>query len=272
MPDHPLILWFALWGGAALVMVALWVIQRARSDASLVDAGWAGCIGLCGASLLAAGHGDGTRRLVAGLLIGAWSLRLTIHLLRDRVIGKHEDGRYQMLRAQWGVRAQPKFFVFFQLQALLAAAFSLPFLTLAGNAAPFGQPGDLIALCIWALAVAGEMSADRQLAVFRADPVNRGRTCRSGWWRYSRHPNYFFEWLHWWTYVGLCVGEPTIWIAVAVPVVLLVLLLRVTGIPYTEARALASRGDDYRAYQQTTSAFVPWFPRRPPPALPKEPS
>jgi steroid 5-alpha reductase family enzyme len=244
-------------------MLVLWFVQRARRDASLVDAGWAFLIGVCALCLLASGHGDATRRLVAGLLIASWSLRLTSHLVVDRVIGRSEDGRYQMLRATWGERAQPYFFAFFQVQAVLAAAFSLPFLALAANAAPFGGPCDLLALGIWLLSFAGELMADRQLAAFRAVPSNRGRTCRSGLWRYSRHPNYFFEWLHWWAYACLSGYQDATWMAVAVPVVLLVLLLRVTGIPYTEARALASRGEDYRDYQRTTSAFVPWFPRRP---------
>src|SRR5262249_38496991 len=91
---------------------------------------------------------------------------------------------------------------------------------------------------------------------------NAGRTCRAGLWRYSRHPNYFFEWTHWFAYPLLAVGAGGVfWLSAIGPVIMLLMLYRVSGIPFTEAQALRSRGDDYRDYQRTTSAFVPWFPK-----------
>jgi hypothetical protein len=93
-------------------------------------------------------------------------------------------------------------------------------------------------------------------------PANRGRTCRAGLWRYSRHPNYFFEWLHWWSYPLLAWGSPEWWLTLLGPALMLYTLLKVTGIPYTEQQALASRGDDYRAYQRSTSALFPGFPKQ----------
>lgn len=245
----------------APVMAVLWEIQRRRQDASLVDAGWSAGIGLGALLLLVLGEGDATRRVVAAVLVGTWSLRLTTHLVHDRLIGKPEDGRYRMLREKWGASAQPWFFVFFQFQALLVVFFVLPFLVIAVSPASFGAWYDWLGIAVWIIALAGEATADRQLARWRADPANAGRTCRGGLWHYSRHPNYFCEWLLWFAYVALAVGGSWWPIALVVPVVLLFLLLFVTGIPYTEKRALASRGDDYRAYQRTTSAFIPWFPR-----------
>ncbi len=123
---------------------------------------------------------------------------------------------------------------------------------------------DLAGFAIVLASIAGESVADRQLRRFRHDPANRGRTCREGLWRYSRHPNYFFEWLHWWSYAILAIGGPLSWLAALAPLVMLVFILFVTGIPPTEARAVASRGEDYREYQRTTSAFVPWPPGDPP--------
>ena len=116
---------------------------------------------------------------------------------------------------------------------------------------------DAIAVGWWFATLGLVALADRQLARWRSDPANRGRTCRGGLWRYSRHPNYFFEWLHWFAYVALAWGGPHGPWTLAVPALLLVLLLFVTGIPYTEARALKTRGDDYRAYQRETSVFIP---------------
>jgi steroid 5-alpha reductase family enzyme len=118
-----------------------------------------------------------------------------------------------------------------------------------------------LALLVFAVSLLGESAADRQLQRWRAEPENRGRTCRSGMWRLSRHPNYFFEWLHWLSYpllgLGLHQGE-LLWLA---PLGMFLLMRFVTGVPPAEAQALRSRGDDYRAYQRETSAFFP-LPRR----------
>jgi len=145
---------------------------------------------------------------------------------------------------------------------VLTAVFAVPFLVVALTPERLPLPALVAAVLIWLLAVGGETLADRQLAAWRADPAHRGRTCRAGLWRYSRHPNYFFEWLHWWSYPLLAWGSPEWWLTLLGPALMLYTLLKVTGIPYTEQQALASRGDDYRAYQRTTSAFVPWFPKQ----------
>ena len=110
------------------------------------------------------------------------------------------------------------------------------------------------------MALAGESAADRQLEAFRRDPANRGKTCRVGLWRVSRHPNYFFEWLVWVAYFVFALASPWGWVTIYCPALMLFFLFRVTGIPATEAQALKSRGEDYRQYQRTTSAFFPWFP------------
>jgi steroid 5-alpha reductase family enzyme len=107
------------------------------------------------------------------------------------------------------------------------------------------------------VALTGESIADRQLARFRASPSNRGKVCREGLWRYSRHPNYFFEWFHWWAYAWLAVGSPLWWLPILGVVVMYLFLTRVTGVPPTEAQAIRSRGDAYREYQRTTNAFFP---------------
>ena len=138
----------------------------------------------------------------------------------------------------------------------------MPLLVVAYHPVTHWTLWDLVAVLIWCVSVGNTILADRQLARFKQRPENRGKTCRAGWWRYSRHPNYFFEWLHWWAYVVLSIGSSYWWVTLVAPLVMLHFLLNVTGIPPTEAQALASRGDDYRQYQRTTSAFIPWFPSR----------
>lgn len=211
--------------------------------------------------MLFAGLGSGGfwPRMLLTVFGGLWGARLAAHLW-TRVRAETEDGRYQNLRARWH-GSQFKFFLFFQFQALLIVLFSLPFLAVGGNPRGFGLWTG-VGTVVWLLSVAGESIADRQLARFRADPKNRGLTCRAGLWRYSRHPNYFFEWLHWFVYVCLAIGSPVAWLAWAGPVVMYVFLRWISGVPYTEAQALRSRGDDYRAYQRSTPMLIPWFPKR----------
>jgi steroid 5-alpha reductase family enzyme len=112
------------------------------------------------------------------------------------------------------------------------------------------------------LAVGGETLADHQLARFRANPGNYGQVCREGLWAWSRHPNYFFEWLHWFTYLLLALGSARWRLALSGPVLMLLFLYRLSGIPWTEAQSLRSRGDAYRRYQREVSAFIPLPPRR----------
>ncbi len=256
---NPWIQLAVLWLLAALMMTLGWLWQRPRSNAGIVDVLWAG--GLGSSALLFSLLGDGGLwpRMTVAVLGGLWGTRLAVHLWK-RVHGEPEDGRYQNLRAHWH-GSQFKFFLFFQFQALLIVLFSLPFLAVARNPRTFG-PWMLIGIAIWLVSVIGESVADQQLARFRADPANHGHTCRDGLWRYSRHPNYFFEWVHWFAYVGIAIGSPIAGLAWAGPLVMYVFLRWISGIPYTETQALRSRGDDYRAYQRSTSMLIPWFPKR----------
>lgn len=250
------------WAVAAVLMAALWLVQRARSDASLVDAGWAAGLGLSAVLLAALVDAPLERRLLVAAMAGGWSLRLALHLYLDRVRGKPEDGRYRKLRAEWGPAAQRNFLLFFQAQALLVAVLSVPYVLALTNPRGALGPADAAGAALLLVSVLGESLADRQLAAFRTDPANRGRTCREGLWRYSRHPNYFFEWLQWWAWPALAFGSPLFLLSLGAPALMLFFLFKVTGIPPTEARALETRGEDYRDYQRTTSVFVPWFPGR----------
>jgi steroid 5-alpha reductase family enzyme len=256
-PDRLLLAWLA----AALFMQVLWFVQRRHRDAGIVDVGWAASLGAMAVAYALLGSGSFEQRLLAGAVGGFWGLRLALHLLFDRVIGKQEDGRYRYLREHWGARADAQFVWFFQLQALVAAILSLPFLLMAANPEPGLASIQWFGLLLFAGAKVGEAVADRQLARFRAEPSNRGTTCRDGLWRYSRHPNYFFEWLVWCAFAALAWPAPYGAWALLMPALMYVLVTRVSGIPYTEAQALRSRGEDYRRYQRTTSPLIPWFPK-----------
>jgi steroid 5-alpha reductase family enzyme len=242
------------------VLVALWAVQLRTHNAATADLGWT--ILVAGGAVAAAWltNGELLRRLVVAVLAAVWAFRLGLYLLRDRVLdGRGEDGRYRALRERWGPRAARNFFVLYVGQGVIAALFLVPLATAMGGGSLDGWV--VAGVGVWVLGVGGETLADRQLARFRADPTTRGTVCTVGLWKYSRHPNYFFEWVHWWAYVLIGHAAP---LTLVGPAVMLLFLYRVTGIPYTERQAQRSRGDAYRAYQQTTSAFVPWPPRRSP--------
>ncbi len=260
-PTGGLALLFSGWLLAATVMAVLWAIQRRTRNATAVDVAWAANLGLLAALYAVAADGLPLRRALLALVAGAWSLRLASHLLVDRVLGRAEDGRYERLRKEWGARADARFFVFYQFQALLDAVLSVPFLLVCRNAAPQLHPFEFAGAGLLAAALAGESLADAQLQRHRSEPANKGKTCRSGLWRYSRHPNYFFEWLNWCGFALMAWSAPFGWLGLLSPLLMLVFILKVTGIPPTEAQAVLSRGEDYRRYQRTTSAFLPWFPK-----------
>ncbi|MEK7237687.1 MAG: DUF1295 domain-containing protein [Nitrospirota bacterium] len=260
--SDPLSLVFTVYLAMAVVMAGLWVLQLRVRNASIADVGW--CMGLIAVVLWYATQatGEAERKILVAILVVLYAGRLGFYILLNRVIGKTEDARYRRLREQWGGSARLKMFGYFQLQALAVAGFSLPFLVLIQNPRPPFALIELAGVLIWIVAVSAEATADRQLAQFRSKPWNRDRVCRDGLWYFSRHPNYFFEWLHWWTYVVMAIGTPGWMLTWIGPIAMGWALLKVTGIPLAEAQALASRGEEYRIYQQTTNALIPWRPKR----------
>jgi len=261
VPDW-LALWFAGWALAAGIMLAVWAWHVRVANVGVVDVGWT--LSVVGLAVLyaAAGPGWPARQWVLAAMTTIWGARLAAYLLRDRVMGRPEDSRYAALREAGSIAARGRFLPFFQAQALIAAVLTAPMLIVSLDRAEAFSPLTAAAVGLWAIAVALESVADRQLERFKARGPGRGAVCREGLWRYSRHPNYFFEWLVWVSYALYGLSSPFGAAGLIAPALMLYFLFRVTGIPATEAQALRTKGDAYRAYQRTTSAFVPWFPRR----------
>ncbi|RFF30040.1 DUF1295 domain-containing protein [Wenzhouxiangella sediminis] len=245
----------------ALVMTGLWLWQIRSKRADWVDAAWAVLIGLQAIGFAVVGDGAVEKKLLGALLAVTWSSRLAAHLIQRLSGHEGEDGRYQTMREHFGAKANPFFFLFFMVQALVAWLFALPAWVVVNDPSAAVDVWLIAGVAVWFISLAGESLADRQLVAFKADPASKGKVCRVGLWRYSRHPNYFFEWLHWFSYPLVAVGAPNQWVAWLGPVVMLIFLYRVSGIPYTERQSLKSRGEAYREYQRTTSPFIPWPPR-----------
>jgi len=257
--------WLLMAGGTLipmLMMVVVWAFAKRMNNAGIVDIWWS--FGFAPVAVYCAvfGAGDPVRKAVVAAMVCLWSLRLGSHLHR-RVMSHHpaEDPRYAELRTQFPNRTWLMFFGFFQLQAVLIGLLSVPVALACSDLS--GPPGvfEVAGFGLWLVAICGESIADRQLAAFRSRPENRGRVCDAGLWNYSRHPNYFFEWLIWVSFFVYALGSPWGWTGIVSPLLMLYFLTCMTGIPPSEAHSLKSRGDAYRAYQKRTSAFLPWFPK-----------
>ncbi len=247
--------------GTAVAVVAfaiVWCLSLRVANYGFLDVVWSLSIAVLAPLYALLGDGAATRRLTFAVVGAAWSLRLGLYIL-IRVLRAHprEDARYRTLRERWP--GPGRFLLFFELQALIAVLFSLPFLLAALNPRPTLGPFERFGLGLALFACAGESLADWQAQRFKRNPANARAVVDVGLWRYSRHPNYFFESLVWWGFFIAALDSPYGACTVVCPLLMLYLLLRVTGIPLTEKHSLESRGDAYRAYQRVTSRFVPWF-------------
>lgn len=245
-----------------LIFAAAWAFCVKIKNFSPVDAFWAGCIGLTSLFFLLVDLPVNSKQAVAAALIGLWAARLGYHL--SKRIAKHhpdEDSRYEKLREVWDGKVNPMFFLFFQAQAVSVFLLALPFYLIATDPDPTWSPLHIIGALVTAIGLAGETIADKQMSSFKATDPDPKSVCRKGLWNYSRHPNYFFESVIWIGIFLFAAGSPWGWATIYAPAIITFLLLKVTGIPPTEASALKRKGEAYREYQRTTSPFIPLPPK-----------
>ena len=253
--------------GLAVAMSVAWLIQRSTHNAGWADVVWSFALGAAGVvyALYPLQPGPPTpRQWLIALLATGWSLRLGLYIGRRTSHGA-EDARYAQFRRDWGNAFQPRMFWFLQIQAAAAALLAVSMLLAARTPRELSTP-DAIAAGILALSIVGEAIADRQLRQFRSDPANQARVCEIGLWGWSRHPNYFFEWLGWVAYPLFAIDphgfDPLGWFTLSAPMFMYWLLVHVSGIPPLEQQMLRSRGDAFSDYQARVSAFFPFPPAR----------
>jgi steroid 5-alpha reductase family enzyme len=259
------------WGLIASALIALMAMlltyQKAKKidNFSIVDVTWSLNFTLISICFTLLSTGSLVHRVCLLLVIAAWSLRLAWHLHR-RIDGKPEEGRYVELRRKWSVNGTDAFLHrmrrFYYFQAISNVILALPMWVISNNQTPELTPLEICGFILMIISIWGEATADRQLSAFKAQQHNIGRVCNQGLWKYSRHPNYFFEWCVW---VGLSgVSLSCGWWGLTGPIMaalMLYLLLKVTGIKATEDQNMRSKGAEYAHYQRTTSSFIPWFKR-----------
>lgn len=245
------------------LMMVIWRIGLRLHNFGIVDIAWSAGFSALSVMYGVLSNGYDPRRALITVMAALWSLRLGAHLY-FRVMKHHpvEDSRYAKLREEWGANADRRMFWFFQLQAGSQVILSAPFLLICLNPRPGLELIEWLGFAVWLFALAGESLADHQLKQFKTAPANQGRVCQAGLWRWSRHPNYFFEWLIWVAFFIFALGSPWGWVTIYCPLLMLYFLVKMTGIPMTEELAVKTKGEAYREYQRSTSSFVPWFRRK----------
>lgn len=255
----------AIAASLSILMMGAWLAQQRTGNSGWVDTIWTFSVGLVGAGAalwpIEAG-GPNARQWLVAAFVGAWSLRLGVHIA-VRTAGISDDPRYAAFAQEWGVNAPRRMFLFLQNQALG----SIPLVFAIFVAARFPSPDlrlqDYLGALVLLLGILGEAVADTELKQFRERPGSQGQVCDIGLWRWSRHPNYFFEWLGWLAYPVIAISPDYVWgwVTLLSPAFMYWILVYVTGIPPLETQMLKSRGERYRDYQSRTSMFFPLPPR-----------
>lgn len=258
----------SVWAAMSVVMAASWIVSRRTGNAGWTDAFWSlgtgATLALSALYPLSPGEPPAARQLLVAAMTGLWGLRLGGYITRRVARSASEDPRYAQFRVEWGADFQRRALAFAQSQAPASALLAVSTLLAARNPAPDLGLADVVGVAVFAVALMGEAVADAQMKAFRADPENHGKVAETGLWRWSRHPNYFFEWMVWlaWPVMAFDPSNPWTLASLVAPLVMYLLLTRVSGVPPLEAAMLRSRGEAYRRYQARTSAFFPLPPRR----------
>jgi len=247
-------------GGLVLCLTTgVWLLSLYLNDSSIADIFWGtGFVLITLAAYLLSERS--TLHTLLALLVTVWGGRLTVHILL-RNHGRPEDARYAAWRRQSGRRWWwYSYFKVFLLQGFLMWTIAAPLLAVQTAVGLRGVPVAAgVGTAIWAIGFFFEAAGDLQLARFKANPGNAGKLLTAGVWRYTRHPNYFGDAAQWWGFY-LFAAAAGGWWTVYSPLIMTLLLMRVSGVPLLEKSMKTRPG--YEDYIKTTAAFFPWLPKR----------
>jgi steroid 5-alpha reductase family enzyme len=255
-----------IWLHSLLVIVSLmtflWIISIFIKNVSIVDIFWGlGFVITCGV-YFAHTQGNEQRKLLILILTAIWGIRLSAYI-GWRNAGKGEDFRYREFRKKYGEKRYwwISYFQTFLLQGILMWLISAPLLG-AQYYSPDKAPGifDYIGIFFWLTGFIFEAGGDFQMARFRADSENRGKVFDKGFWRYTRHPNYFGDSAVWWGFGIICISAGGYLPALG-SLLMTALIIKVSGVALLE-KSLSSGKPGYKEYVERTSAFIPWFPKK----------
>ncbi len=245
-----------------ILVTLLWVVSAVIKNASIVDLFWGFGFVVVNAFYAFTSGELNDRKMLVLVLVSVWGLRLSIYLAW-RNLGKGEDFRYQEFRRKYGPERYwwISYFQTFLLQGVLMMIVSLPLLA-ANSGAGAGALGiiDFLGVFVWLTGFAFEAGGDLQLARFKDNPKNKGKVLDTGFWRYTRHPNYFGDSAAWWAYALFSMAAGGYWQVIG-SVIMTLLIIRISGVALLE-RTLVETKPQYREYIRKTSAFLPWFPKK----------
>lgn len=250
---------------SALILLAvflLWLLSIKLHNASIVDIFWGFAFVIVNTFWFIRAGNAAPRAILLFVLLSLWGLRLTLYLAW-RNWGKGEDFRYREFRRKYGAHRYwwVSFFQTFLLQGILVMLISLPLLAVNMLSTSEGlRLPDYLALLIYALGMVFETGGDIQLARFKQNPANKGKVLDTGFWKYTRHPNYFGDAAVWWAFALLSVAAGGYW-QVLGSLLMTLLLVKVSGVALLE-KTLNETKAEYRDYRAKTSAFIPWFPKK----------
>jgi steroid 5-alpha reductase family enzyme len=247
-----------------IMMTSLWIISVIIKNVSIVDIFWGlGFVITCGFYFISS-NGHESRKIILVSLTAIWGLRLSLYLAW-RNLGKGEDFRYKKFRKDWGAKRYwwISFFQTFLLQGVLMWLISAPLL----GAQYFGCDNpigiiDFTGIVLWIIGFIFEAGGDFQLALFKADSLNKGKVMDKGFWHYTRHPNYFGDSAVWWGFGLICIASGS-WLPSLGSLLMTALIIKVSGI-YLLEKSLNDQKPGYKEYIGKTSAFIPWFPKESP--------
>jgi steroid 5-alpha reductase family enzyme len=240
-------------------MTLLWGLATKWQNVGVVDIGWTLSFTISGLIGFFVGEGLFSKKLILLIMIFCWSLRLAYYLIR-RFEKTVEDARYTRIKQNMGRRLiDLKMLAMFLFQSLISFALAVPFLILFEFAESPWSVIEAIGVIIWMVGLAGEALADHQMFEFKLSHKNSSQVCNVGLWKYSRHPNYFFEWVIWIGFGLFILPTSYGWISIFSVAFMFYLLRFYSGVPLSEIQALKTKGDAYKEYQKHTSIFFPWF-------------
>ena len=260
---------FIQWLALALIMSVGWIIWKTTRNSGWIDAIWTLAIGVVGTASAIWWHTLETasvNRWIVAAMIAAWALRLGIHIT-GRTANITDDPRYAKLVDDWGDKAERNMFGFLQAQAFFGVLLTLAVALAAANPAPLLSAAPLLAIGVYLAGITGSATSDRQLNRFKQikqSGETDKKVCDIGLWAYSRHPNYFFEFVIWSSFALFALNFSGAWnwgfLAILAPACMYWLLRYVSGVPPLEQHMVARYGDAYRDYQRRVSVFFPWPP------------
>jgi steroid 5-alpha reductase family enzyme len=245
-----------------VLLILLWVVSVFIKNVSIVDLFWGFGFVVINTFYVLSSSEVTARQLLVLVLVSVWGLRLSVYLAW-RNIGKAEDFRYQEFRRKYGPERYWwfSFFQTFLLQGVLMMLISTPLL-----GANFGEQNsrlqwlDYAGILVWIIGFSFEAGGDFQLARFKSNPQNKGKVLNTGFWKYTRHPNYFGDSAVWWSYALFCIAAGSYWLSLG-SVLMTLLIIKVSGVALLE-KSLTNTKPQYSEYIRKTNAFIPWFPKK----------